>query len=113
MAKSPKGKHAQEAEHDHRSHRHGLSPDERERNLKRLKRAEGQVRGIARMLEEDRYCVDILTQISAVQEALRGVAREVLTAHMQHCVNGAAQKGGTAWEEARDELAALIAKGWR
>jgi DNA-binding FrmR family transcriptional regulator len=55
----------------------------------RLKRIEGQVRGIARMIEEDRYCIDVLTQIRAVRAALRGVEDEVLKDHVEHCVEGA------------------------
>ena len=54
----------------------------------RLKRIEGQVRGIARMIEEDRYCIDILTQIRAVRAALRSVEDEVLKDHVEHCVEG-------------------------
>jgi DNA-binding FrmR family transcriptional regulator len=57
--------------------------------LKRLRRIEGQVRGIARMIEQERYCIDILTQIRAAQAALRRVEDEVLKDHMAHCVEGA------------------------
>ena len=59
----------------------------------RLKRVEGQVRGIARMIEEDRYCIDVLTQIRAVRAALRGVEDEVLKDHVEHCVEGAIASG--------------------
>ena len=59
----------------------------------RLKRIEGQVRGIARMVEEDRYCIDILTQIRAVQAALRGVEDAVLKDHVEHCVEAAIASG--------------------
>jgi CsoR family transcriptional regulator, copper-sensing transcriptional repressor len=59
----------------------------------RLKRIEGQVRGIARMIEEDRYCIDVLTQIRAVRAALRGVEDEVLKDHVEHCVEGAIASG--------------------
>ena len=59
----------------------------------RLKRIEGQVRGIARMVEEDRYCIDIVTQIRAVRAALRGVEDEVLKDHVEHCVEGAIASG--------------------
>ena len=54
-------------------------------NLKRLNRIEGQVRGIARMVEEERYCADIIIQIASVQEALRGVSRELMRNHLRHC----------------------------
>lgn len=59
----------------------------------RLKRIEGQVRGIARMVEEDRYCIDVLTQIRAVRAALRGVEDAVLKDHVEHCVEGAIASG--------------------
>ena len=59
----------------------------------RLKRVEGQVRGIARMVDEERYCIDILTQIRAVQAALRGVEDIVLNDHVEHCVEGAIASG--------------------
>ena len=59
----------------------------------RLRRIEGQVRGIARMVEEDRYCIDILTQIRAVRAALRSVEDEVLKDHVEHCVEGAIASG--------------------
>ena len=62
----------------------------------RLKRVEGQVRGIARMIEEDRYCIDVLTQIRAVRAALRGVEDVVLTDHVEHCVEGAIAGGDGA-----------------
>ncbi len=62
----------------------------------RLKRIEGQVRGIARMIEEDRYCIDVLTQIRAVRAALRGVVDVVLKDHVEHCVEGAIASGDGA-----------------
>ncbi|MEO8201577.1 MAG: metal-sensitive transcriptional regulator, partial [Gemmatimonadota bacterium] len=66
-----------------------VDPDARERNLKRLRRIEGQVRGLHKMVEDDRYCADILTQISSVQEALRAVGRELLRNHLKHCATQA------------------------
>jgi DNA-binding FrmR family transcriptional regulator len=63
--------------------------DDKEQLLKRLKRAEGQVRGIARMIEEDTYCIDILTQISAAEAALDKVALELLREHSKHCLSDA------------------------
>jgi DNA-binding FrmR family transcriptional regulator len=62
----------------------------------RLKRIEGQVRGVARMIEEDRYCIDVLTQIRAVRAALRRVEDEVLNDHVAHCVEGAIASGDGA-----------------
>jgi DNA-binding FrmR family transcriptional regulator len=62
-------------------------------NLKRLKRIEGQVRGLARMVEEDRYCIDIVTQIAAARAALRKVEEEILRDHVAHCVEHAITSG--------------------
>lgn len=74
--------------------------------LKRLSRIEGQVRGISRMVEEDRYCVDIVTQISAVRAALRKVEEEVLRQHIEHCVEHAITSGDA--EEQRTKVAELM-----
>ena len=62
--------------------------------LKRLRRIEGQVRGLHRMVEEDSYCIDVLTQVSAATKALQGVAVGLLEEHIEHCVTDAAAKGG-------------------
>lgn len=67
--------------------------DNKEKVLARLKRAEGQVRGVARMVEEDKYCIDILTQISAAQAALDKVALELLREHTKHCLAGNTDAG--------------------
>ena len=75
---------------------------------KRLNRIEGQVRGIARMIEEDRYCVDILTQVSAVQSALDALARKLLEHHLHGCVSEAVMSGDGA--RAIDEALAVIRK---
>ena len=75
--------------------------------LKRLSRIEGQVRGIARMIEDERYCIDILTQIRAAQAALRKVEGEVLKDHMTHCVEHAIASGDKA--DQRRKLAELLA----
>jgi CsoR family transcriptional regulator, copper-sensing transcriptional repressor len=66
---------------------------DRESLVRRLHRIEGQVRGIERMVEDDRYCIDILTQISAVSTALESVALRILDAHVEHCVAGAFASG--------------------
>ena len=80
--------------------------------LKRLRRIEGQVRGISRMVEEDIYCIDVLTQISAATKALQAVSLGLLEDHMSHCVLHAAQAGdeeGTAKiREASDAIARLV-----
>ncbi len=87
----------------------GVSPEIKSANLKRLKRIEGQVRGLARMVEDDRYCPDIMVQISSVQEALRAVGRGVMRNHLRHCAAQAIRKGNPAQAEATyDELMKLI-----
>jgi len=74
--------------------------------LKRLNRIEGQVRGLARMVEEDRYCIDIVTQISAVRAALRRAEEEILRDHVAHCVDGAIISGSRA--EQKRKIAELM-----
>jgi CsoR family transcriptional regulator, copper-sensing transcriptional repressor len=87
----------------------GVDPKIKAANLRRLRRIEGQIRGLARMVEEDRYCPDILVQISSVQEALRAVGRGLMRNHLQHCATEAIRKGSPAEAEATyDELMALI-----
>ena len=90
-----------------------VDPDAKERNLKRLRRIEGQIRGIQKMVEEDRYCADILTQVAAVHEALRGVGRELMRNHLRHCASEAIQEGGTKAEAVYDELIELMYKNAR
>ena len=87
-----------------------VDADGKERNLKRLRRIEGQVRGLQRMVEEDRYCADIMTQISSVHEALRSVGRELMRNHLKHCATGAIREGGAAADEMYDELVDLLYK---
>ncbi|MCD6726887.1 MAG: metal-sensitive transcriptional regulator [Solirubrobacteraceae bacterium] len=86
---------------------HGYTP-EKGRLLKRLARVEGQIRGIAGMVEDDRYCIDVLTQISAAQAALDKVALGLLDGHTRHCVMGASD--AALREERADELLAAIAR---
>jgi len=85
----------------------GYSAD-KQQVLTRLRRIEGQVRGLQRMVEDDRYCPEIIAQIASVQQALRGVGRELLRQHLTHCVADAAAKGPGATEQAYDELLELI-----
>lgn len=70
-----------------------MAKDSKTSNLKRLNRIEGQVRGLARMVEDDRYCIDIVTQIGAVRAALRKVEEELLREHVAHCVEHAISSG--------------------
>jgi DNA-binding FrmR family transcriptional regulator len=80
--------------------------------LKRLRRIEGQARGLQRMVEEEQYCIDILTQVSAMTKALQSVALGLLDEHMAHCVVNAAQEGGEEaaikLKEASDAIARLV-----
>jgi CsoR family transcriptional regulator, copper-sensing transcriptional repressor len=85
-----------------------VDPDIRDRNLKRLRRIEGQVRGIQKMVEDDRYCADILTQISSVHEALRSVSRELMRNHLKHCAASAIRAGAGDAEAMYDELVEMM-----
>src|SRR5215475_8160298 len=78
--------------------------------LARLRRIEGQVRGVHRMVEDDAYCIDVLTQISAATKALQAVALELLDEHLSHCVADALGKGGKAADEKVAEASAAIAR---
>ena len=78
------------------------------RNLARLRRIEGQVRGLQKMIVEDRYCTDVLTQIASVHEALRGVGRELMRHHLRHCATKAIRGTPAEAEAMYDELVELI-----
>ena len=78
--------------------------------LKRLRRIEGQVGGVAKMVDEDRYCIDILTQVSAMTKALQSVALGLLDEHLSHCVVQAARTGGPASDEKIREASEAIAR---
>lgn len=94
--------------------RRGSNPHRAERNedvTRRLARIEGQVRGVTRMVEEGRWCVDVLTQIAAVQQGLRQVSRELLVGHMEHCVADVLEGGDPAeGRQVCDEISELIFK---
>ncbi len=90
---------------EHHAHHAVVQPD-KAALLKRLNRIEGQARGIAKMVEEDRYCVDVLTQIAAVQSALDALAMRLLESHTNGCVRTAIQSGDG--EAAVDELMSLV-----
>jgi len=97
-----------ECNHGPQKKSESVSAEEKARNLKRLRRIEGQVRGLQKMVEEERYCAEILTQISSVHEALRGVGREVMRHHLEHCATGAIRAGGSRADEMYDELVELM-----
>ena len=87
-----------------------VEADIKDRNLKRLRRIEGQVRGLQKMVEEDRYCADILTQISSVHEALRSVGKELMRNHLRHCASTAIRSNDTNAEAMYDELLEMMFK---
>ncbi|HEY4328989.1 MAG TPA: metal-sensitive transcriptional regulator [Phycisphaerae bacterium] len=91
----------------------GVDPAAKTRNLARLKRIEGQIRGIHKMIEGDRYCADILGQVSAVNEALRAVGRELMRNHLKHCATHAIKAGSSEAEAMYDELVELMYKNAR
>ena len=84
--------------------------DRKDSHLKRLRRIEGQVRGLHRMVEADEYCIDVLTQVAAVTKALQAVSLELLDEHLAHCVVEAAQQGGAPAQEKVREASAAIAR---
>jgi len=84
--------------------------EEKELVLKRLRRIEGQVRGIQRMVEDDRYCIDVLAQVSAATAALQSVALLLLDEHLAHCVTNAVRAGGEEAEQKLAEASAAIAR---
>jgi CsoR family transcriptional regulator, copper-sensing transcriptional repressor len=86
----------------------GVDADIKSRSLKRLRRIEGQVRGIQKMIDDERYCADILTQISSVHEALRGVGRELMRNHLKHCATGAIRTGGKEADGMYEEIVDLM-----
>jgi DNA-binding FrmR family transcriptional regulator len=88
---------------------HGYTQD-KDAYLKRLRRIEGQVRGIAKMIEDDKYCIDVLTQVSAATKALEAVALGLLDEHLRHCVTQAAATGGEVAEQKVAEASAAIAR---
>jgi DNA-binding FrmR family transcriptional regulator len=94
----------------HGGHAAAVDPESKQKNLTRLRRIEGQVRGLQAMVEEERYCADILTQISSVHEALRAVGRELMRNHLKHCASAAIQRGPADADAMYDELIDLMHK---
>ncbi len=87
-----------------------VDPDIKARNLTRLRRIEGQVRGIQKMVDEDRYCADIMTQVASVHEALRSVGRELMRNHLKHCASAAIRGEPAEAEAMYDELVDMMYK---
>lgn len=90
-----------------------VDPRAKDRNIRRLRRIEGQVRGLQRMIEDDRYCADIMVQISSVHEALRGVGRELMRNHLRHCAASAIRSGDEEAEAMYDEIVDLMYRSAR
>ncbi len=89
----------------------GVEPSIKQANLKRLRRIEGQVRGLQKMIEDDRYCADILVQVASVHEALRAVGRGLMQNHLRHCATHAIRSGDPQQADAMyNELVDLIYK---
>lgn len=86
----------------------GVDPAIKDANLKRLRRIEGQIRGLQKMVEEDRYCADVMTQISSVQEALRAVGHALMRNHLRHCATAAIKAGDAEAEGMYDEIIGLM-----
>ncbi len=114
-ASRPQGKKAQAAKATGLPHSRigpggravAVEPTIKTGNLKRLRRIEGQVRGLYQMVQQERYCADILVQVAAVQQALRAVSRELWKKHLQHCVSHALQAGGRPAKAVSEELMRL------
>ncbi len=92
------------------AHAMGIADDTKRDLLKRLARVRGQVEGIQRMVEEERYCPDILQQFAAVHSALRAAERELLGNHLQRCATHAMQEGGAAAEQVRGEILDILGR---
>ncbi|MER6977891.1 metal-sensitive transcriptional regulator [Streptomyces carpinensis] len=95
------------AGHEHATHGYHKQKDE---HLKRLRRIEGQIRGLQRMVDEDVYCIDILTQVSASTKALQSFALQLLEEHLRHCVADAAVKGGSEIDAKVEEATKAIGR---
>ena len=92
------------------AHATGVDTQIKQANLKHLRRIEGQVRGIAAMIEDDRYCADIITQVAAVRESLRSVARNLMANHVRHCAAKAISNQADTRDEMITELLELVSK---
>lgn len=104
--------HAEAGTGSDKGHNHGPHgySKQKDQHLKRLRRIEGQIRGLQRMVEEDVYCIDILTQVSAGTKALQAFAVQLLQEHLRHCVADAAVKGGDEIDAKVAEATAAIAR---
>jgi len=93
---------------------HGLDAELQAKALARLKRIEGQIRGVQKMVEEGRYCADVLEQIASAQQALVGVSKTLMKNHLRHCVTHAVQSGDPQKSDrVYDELVEILGRHWR
>ncbi len=113
MTKSNGKKVAPPQQREHGRRAVAVDPPIKAANLIRLRRIEGQIRGIHDMVEQERYCADVLRQLSAVQEALRAVGRELIRNHVRHCATRAIQAGGKDADAMYDELVDLFSQNSR
>ena len=90
-----------------------VDPEIKAANLRRLRRIEGQIRGLQKMVEDERYCGEIITQVASVQAALRGVARELMRNHLKHCATAAIKQNDARADAMYDELLELVYKHLR
>ncbi|MEU3557451.1 metal-sensitive transcriptional regulator [Streptomyces fragilis] len=103
------GQHGQPAQNGQHAQHHGYHARKAD-HLKRLRRIEGQIRGLQRMVEEDVYCIDILTQVSASTKGLQSFALQLLEEHLRHCVADAAVRGGDEIDAKVEEATKAIAR---
>jgi DNA-binding FrmR family transcriptional regulator len=109
---SLRGREAPESD-ERRSRESHERSESKASQLRRLRRIEGQIRGLQKMVEEDRYCADIITQVASVQEALRGVGRELMRNHLKQCAASAIRQGDVKAEAMYDEILELVYKHLR
>src|SRR3954470_10692938 len=110
MARKTADKPISGAKKDHARHAVAVDAGTKASNLVRLRRIEGQVRGLHKMVEDDRYCPDILMQVASVQEALRGVSRELVRNHLTHCARRALKGSDAEAAAAIEELVGVWSK---
>jgi DNA-binding FrmR family transcriptional regulator len=91
-------------------HAVGVDPELKEQNLRHLARIEGQVRGLIKMVNDDRYCADIITQVTAVRESLHSVAKNLMRNHIKHCAAAAIRRGDGDAEAMYDEIVDLVGR---
>jgi DNA-binding FrmR family transcriptional regulator len=89
-------------------HQHGGDPAQKAKVIARLRKTEGQLRGLQKMVDEDRYCPDILMQVSSVQQALRGVSKTLMRDHLRHCTTKAVRESDAAAAQMYEELIDLV-----